>query len=163
MTPRCMLHLFYLTLQSGMVIKSVLFSGHLAAGNVLEVQVDETYLPLRFGEWRMRIDTLAVTLKNRGDSFHVALSCSLLQSAQEVSVQGRKVKQIRPTPLYVFSLPTAKEDGEKRNPLYARDGAWFNFTNGCPRFELQFRNLSDANNRETQLEVHGIILFECLG
>ena len=117
----------------------------------------------------MRVDTLSVTLKSRGDSFHLSLLCSLIQSPQEVTLlppseqRGQKVKQVRPTPLYVICLTTAKENLEKRNVLYTQDGAWFNFTNGSPQFKLQFRNLNDNFNRETQLEVHGILLFECVG
>lgn len=79
-----------------MVIKSVLFSGALSRGNVLKIKLDESYLPIRFGEWRMRVDTMSVTMKKKNDSFHVALCCSLLQSPQEVTLpSGSKVTQVR--------------------------------------------------------------------
>jgi hypothetical protein len=153
-----------------MVIKSVLFSGALSDKNTLELTLDETYLPIRMGEWRLRIDSMTVTMPEVGNSLHVALSISLLQSPQEVNVLPpppndvplKRIKVVKPTPLYVFCLTKANSAYEKKPVLFTREGVWFNFTNGTPRVELRLQNLEDPRNKPMGLTVHGILLFECV-
>jgi hypothetical protein len=150
-----------------MVVKCVLFSGKLDDSNNLKVTVDEAHCPLRFGNWLMRIDTLTVTVPKQGQSFHLSVACSLMQSAQHVNVEQergvvKKIKQMRATPMYVLCVTQAARADDKKALLFARNSVWHGFTNGTPEFYLQFRDLDDVKNNEMKLSVHGIIHFQCV-
>jgi hypothetical protein len=151
-----------------MNIGSVLFSGALDDQNNLELTIDETYLPIRSGVWLTRLDSLTVTVKHPRASYHIAVSSSLMQSPQEISLMApppndvplKRVKVMKPTPLHVFCLERSTLVDEKRSVLTSREGSWFTFNNATPRVELQFRDLDDLRNRSMGLTVYGILLFQ---
>jgi hypothetical protein len=158
-----------------MVIKSIAFSGRLDKSNSITVSIDETYIPIRYGTWQIRVDSLSVTLPKSEYYFsaHLALSCSLLQapivenhynqeSSSSFELKERRV-QGNP-PLHIFTIDSLPD--RRLQLLSPGQGAWFQFQRGVTKFDLHFSNVEFPNKGEgvpkLGIGVVGVLHFQCI-
>ena len=141
-----------------MVIQNVAFHGKLD-NNSLRINVDESYCPIRFGHWRFRLDSLAITVKSETKA-HFAVGCSLLKSQQQLN--GKIVTAN--TPLCVCSISRTTAFPVIAQLLGPGQSAWNEFNDGSPKFELNFTPISEAGTPKVfDLFVCGVILYEPIG
>ena len=156
MFQTCILPWFFL---SDMVIKNILFQGQLTKSNCLVIIVNDKYCCLRSGNWRMRFDSLSVTV-NQTISRHVTVGCSLVKSPQTFNDSTF----VEPTPLHLFTLEFPSP--QKKQLLFPGQTEWHQFNAGSQEVELQFCDVYSRIGRyQVPLDIYvcGVMSFECLG
>jgi hypothetical protein len=138
-----------------MVVHSVLFEGKLSRTNSIVTRVEESYCLLKLGNWRLRLDSLAVS-SDREVSLHVSVGCNLVQSPQKF---GHDVFSV-PTALHVFAVHF--DAAGKKQLLSPGLTDWREFTGGSQQVELKFRNAANHLQYEPQMDLSfsGVLLLE---
>lgn len=145
-----------------MVIKTVVFEGHLSRYNSLDIVVNEKNCCLRSGNWRMRLDSLAVTVTS-AISLHVTVGCNLVRSPQTLNDRIT----VEPTPLHLFTLEFSDNFPQKKQLLTPGQTEWHFFNGGSQEVAINFRDVKPLPVGQFRAPMNlyacGILLLECIG